>query len=74
MILERTFDPRSKTIDRDLLAFKDELKALEKKVAPATLVTSVKREGGKVKIIVLTATRGSAAPAEGNALAQWQER
>ena len=55
-MLARTFHRRSKTLDRELATFKEQLRALERQVAPAALVTCTRREGEWLHITVLPAT------------------
>jgi len=70
-MITRTFDRRSKQLDAQLAAFQSELQAMEKRTAPAVLVTRSRRDGHFLHVTVLAAVRASAARASGNSVEAW---
>ncbi|MEW6431824.1 MAG: hypothetical protein AB1730_09980 [Myxococcota bacterium] len=70
-ILERTFDRRSPSVQRELAAFREELRALEWRVAPAALVTHTARAGELLRITVVSAERRAGSPG-GSTVEAWR--
>lgn len=61
MRLTRTFDRRSQRLADQVTAFQAEVAELEKAVAPAMVVTHVRREGHLLHVTVMSAMRAEAA-------------
>ena len=70
-MIHRTFDRRSKQLDAQLAAFQAEVEAMEKKVAPAVLVTRARRDGNFLHVTVIAAVRATAARPSPNSVEAW---
>ena len=70
-MIHRTFDRRSKQLDAQLAKFQSELREMERRVAPAVLVTRSRRDGDFLHVTVLAAVRASSAVGGGNSVERW---
>ncbi len=70
-MITRTFDRRSKQLDAQLAAFESEVQALERRVAPAVLITRSRRDGHFLHVTVLAAVKASSARVTGNSVEAW---
>lgn len=70
-VIHRTFDRRSKQLDSQLAKFQSEVQAMERRVAPAVLVTRSRRDGNFLHVTVLAAVKASAAVVTSNSVEQW---
>ena len=72
-MIHRTFDRRSPQLEAQLVAFQSEVQAMERRVAPAVLVTRARRDGHFLHVTVLAAVKASAARLIGNSVEAWSE-
>lgn len=76
VLLRRTLDERSPTRRFDARALQQELEALQQAVAPAKLVTAVRRRGPLVEVAVMAAKQGelkrAAVPAPATTVSAWR--
>jgi hypothetical protein len=70
-MIHRTFDRRSKQLEAELAAFQREVEEMERRAAPAILITHSRRDGNFLHVTVLAAVRAQAARVTSNSVEQW---